>query len=116
MSSDMKMFTVDRFLGVRESGDGDTELQMGMASKMENFFVTDDWNLKLRPGLVRFSIGENREPGQILDVWAGAVGGSEMLIVCDFYGGADRVFCVENQEDGQTAYSRQEGVLGLTDA
>ena len=49
MSSDMKMFTVDKFLGVQESEDGDTELQMGMASKMENFFVTDDWNLKLRP-------------------------------------------------------------------
>lgn len=116
MSSDMKMFTVDKFLGVQESGDGDTELQMGMASKMENFFVTDDWNLKLRPGLVRFPIGENREPGQILDVWAGAVGGSEMLIVCDFYGGTDRIFCVENKEDGETVYGRQEGVLGLTDA
>lgn len=116
MGSDMKMFTVDKFLGVQESGDGDTELQMGMASKMENFFVTDDWNLKLRPGLVRFSIGENREPGQILDVWAGAVGGSDLLVVCDFYGGTDRIFCVVDKGDGAADYSRQDGVLGLTDA
>ena len=39
MGSDMKMFTVDKFLGVQESGDGDTELQMGM----EPITITGLW-------------------------------------------------------------------------
>ena len=50
-SNGTKMFTVDKFLGINESGDGDTELKMGEASKMENFLVTDAYNLTLRPGV-----------------------------------------------------------------
>ena len=34
MPSDTKMYTVDKFLGLNEAGDGDTELKMGEASRM----------------------------------------------------------------------------------
>lgn len=49
-----KIFTVDRFLGLNESVDGMTELKMGEASKIENFTITDDYNLKNRPGIRKF--------------------------------------------------------------
>lgn len=48
-----KIFTVDKFLGLNEAADGSTELKMGEASKIENFYITDDFNLKSRPGIVR---------------------------------------------------------------
>lgn len=109
MSSDMRMFTVDRFLGLRESGDGDTELEMGTASKMENFFITDDYNLRLRPGAVRFD-----SFGDILGVWSGSVGGKNLLVVCDFQGGADRITCIEEDVSGNAVKRAQSGALGLT--
>ena len=49
-----KIFTVDKFLGINESGDGTTELKLGEASKCENFYITDGYNLKSRPGIVRY--------------------------------------------------------------
>lgn len=54
-----KIFTVDRFLGLNESADGTTELKLGEASKIENFMITDEYNLKSRPGIVR-AISEHR--------------------------------------------------------
>ncbi len=116
MQSDTKMFTVDQFLGVRESGDGDTELKMGQAAKMENFFVTDDYNLRLRPGVRRFSLAADREPGVILDAWSGTIGDTEVMIVCDFSGGADRLFSVEKRQGEEAVFCQQNGALGLTSA
>ena len=49
-----KIFTVDKFLGLNEAADGTSELKLGEASKMENFYVTDDYNLKTRPGIRRY--------------------------------------------------------------
>ena len=39
MAQGTKMFTVDRFLGLNESADGNTELKMGQASRMVNWVV-----------------------------------------------------------------------------
>lgn len=50
-----KIFTVDKFLGLNEAVDGTTELKLGEASKMENFYITDDYNLKTRPGIRRYT-------------------------------------------------------------
>ena len=55
-----RMFTVDRFLGVNESGDGDTELKLGEASRMVNFTITDAYNLSLRPGIRRLDFTAKR--------------------------------------------------------
>lgn len=116
MQSDTKMFTVDQFLGVRESGDGDTELKMGQAAKMENFFVTDDYNLRLRPGVRRFSFAALREPGVILDAWSGTIGDTEVMIICDFINGVDRLFSIEKKQGEDAAFYQQNGALGLTSA
>lgn len=45
-----KIMTVDKFLGLHQSADGSTELKPGEAAVLENFTITDDYNLKLRPG------------------------------------------------------------------
>lgn len=112
-----KVFTVDQFLGLNEAADGSTELKMGEASKMENFLVTDDYNLKLRPGIRRVAFENDRAPAPILAMWSGFVGSQEYLILCDFWEGTDRlVIFQKHQKDGQLyqVVHSQSGALGLT--
>ena len=45
-----KVYSVPKWLGLNEHPDGDTRLKMGEASKMVNWKVTRDGNLKRRPG------------------------------------------------------------------
>lgn len=45
-----KVFSVRQWLGLNEHPDGDTNLKIGEASKMVNWKVTRDGNLKRRPG------------------------------------------------------------------
>ena len=112
-----KMFTVDKFLGVNESGDGDTELRMGEASKMENFLITDAYNLTLRPGIQRIKVSDTRTPAPLLGMWSGFLGNDVLLVVCDFSAGKDRLFVYRKAEDGSNELvAQQTGVLGLTSA
>lgn len=118
-SSDTKMFTVDKFLGVNEAADGYTELKMGEASKMVNFFITDACNLEVRPGIRRVDFELERDPAPILASWAGHMSEQEFLVVCDFAEGVDRLWMYVNDEsdaDGHRVYYRQDGALGLTSA
>lgn len=112
--SGTKMYTVDKFLGLNEAADGFTELNMGEASAMENFLVTDGYNLTVRPGIVSVDLGE-RTPAPILAAWSGHVGNEEYLVLCDFCDGKDRLF-VYSQDDAKvfTMIHSQEGALGLT--
>lgn len=50
-----KMFTVEHFLGLNEADESTTELKLGEACRMQNFTVTDGYNLKTRPGIVHWS-------------------------------------------------------------
>lgn len=110
-----QMFTVDQFLGINESGDGDTELKMGEASKMENFTITDAYNLALRPGVRRLDSTEERTPAPILAAWAGFLNDREYLVICDFYSGTDRIFMYEQTaKGGHALVYNQAGSLGLT--
>lgn len=112
-----KMFTVDKFLGINEGGDGDTELKMGEASRMENFIITDAFNLSLRPGIRRVDFNMERDPAPILAAWAGFVGLAELLVICDFADGLDRLFVYAKEKTGgHTLSYRQDGALGLTAA
>lgn len=112
-----KMFTVDKFLGINESGDGDTELKLGEASKMENFLVTDAYNLTLRPGIQRIKLGDMRTPAPLLGVWAGFLGEEDLLVVCDFFGGKDRLFAYRKTANGENKLvAQQTGVLDLASA
>lgn len=112
-----RMFTVDKFLGINEAGDGDTELRMGEASKMENFLVTDAFNLTLRPGTRRFDTAEERLPAPILAMWAGFLRDKEYYILCDVADNMDRLFVYVKSIPGQhELLHRQDGALGLTSA
>lgn len=111
-----KMFSVDKFLGLNQSGDGDTELRLGEASRMVNFDITDGMNLKRRPGIAPVSelFGETE---QLVDVWAGFVGDRERLVLVDFADGQDRITVCGADEHGTiTVLSVQTGVLGLPSA
>ena len=46
-----RVFHIPRWLGLNEHPDGDTRLKMGEASKMVNWKITRDGNLKRRPGM-----------------------------------------------------------------
>lgn len=111
------MFTVGKFLGINESGDGDTELKMGEASRMENFLITDSHNLTLRPGIKRVDFHTEREPATILGMWSGFFGTEEILAICDFYEGTDRIFLyVKDEDKNHVLKEKVTGVLGLTSA
>lgn len=108
-----KMFSVDKFLGLNQSGDGDTELKLGEASRMVNFDITDGMNLKRRPGVAPVSelVGQTE---RLIDVWAGFVGERERLVLVDFADGRDRITVCGADEHGKiTVLSVQDGLLGL---
>ena len=115
MSSDTKLFTVDKFLGLNEAADGYTELKMGEASNMVNFLVTDGYNLTTRDGIQRIDFEEVREPAEIVAAWSGFVGGRELLVVIDYLDG-DRIWIYEKKPTGgyQSA-GQQAGELNLTE-
>lgn len=112
-----KMFTVDKFLGLNESGDSHTELKMGEASVMENFTVTDAGNLAVRPGIQRVP-GWSTGGARIIAAWSGYVRKDEYLIVVEVSGGgANRIGLFTRGEDG--AFSLVEEALdklGFTDS
>lgn len=68
-----RIFSVDKFLGLNESADGQTELKLGEAAKMENFYITDNGNLKTRPAVVAHPLGLE-ENEQLLFYKAGILG------------------------------------------
>lgn len=112
-----KMFTVDKFLGINESGDGDTELKLGEASRMVNFTITDAYNLSLRPGVRRLDFAAQRSPAAILAAWAGFLNTEDFLVICDFTEGRDRLFVYRKTElEAHELVHQQEGALGLKTA
>lgn len=112
--ADTKMYSVNNFLGLNQSGDGDTELKMGEASKMVNFTVTDGLNLKRRDGVVPALFGQS-ETGPVLDAWAGFIGERERIVIVDFFQGTDRVTVYGRGAEGSVQQlSEQAGVLGLS--
>ena len=119
-----RMFTVDKFLGINEAPDGLTELGMGEASRMENFYVTDGYNLKVRPGVLRIDQNGTRDAATILASWAGHIGDEEnetvddeYLAVVDFDGEQDRIFLYRADRAGSFYVANsQAGALGLESA
>lgn len=124
MKTGTKMFTVDKFLGINEEADGLTELTMGEASAMENFYVTDAMNLSVRPGIQRLDKKRVRMPAQILAGWAGHIGeeenetvDDEYLVLVDFSEGNDRIWMYKaGQDSAFSVFYTQTGALGLTSA
>lgn len=102
-----KIFTVDKFLGLNEYADSPTELKMGEATKIENFYITNDYNLKTRPGVV----ASEKIPGEITGFWDGMLGEYHFTFITytynkgtgtstDFpYGQKLKVICRNQQAD-----------------
>lgn len=91
-----KIFAVDKFLGINQSGDGSTELKTGEAAMVENFTITDGGNLKLRPGvsiLKRFVDGQ-----KILCLWQGTIGQHFYLVSVYTYSKANCQICVQRMD------------------
>jgi hypothetical protein len=109
------MYTVDKFLGLNESVDGFTELKMGEASRMENWLVTDGYNISTRPGIRRVDFTQERDPAPILASWAGHIGEREYCVICDFADGSDRIWMYGGVAgiNNELVHS-QVGALGLT--
>lgn len=124
MKSGTKMFTVDKFLGINEAADGLTELAMGEASVMENFYITDALNLAVRPSIQRIEFQQTRTPAPILASWAGHIGeeenedvDDEYLVIVDFADGKDRIWMYRAADEGRFyVFYSQIGALGLTSA
>lgn len=73
---DSKVYTIKKFLGLNESEDGDTQLKMGEASVLDNFEITSEYHLRVRPGynvLHSFS-------GPVRGMWHGYVAGGEVTV------------------------------------
>ena len=89
-SDDVKVFKIQKFLGLNESPDGDTQLKLGEASEIRNWKVTSEGHLRVRPGyktVASFS-------GPVRGMWSGYVGGTvRTLFAAD--GG---IFELENGE------------------
>lgn len=67
-----KVYKIGKFLGINENPDGDTNLKMGEASEMQNWRITKDNHLQIRPGYGEVvSIGAT----PILGMWSGLING-----------------------------------------
>lgn len=65
-----KSFRIDRWLGLNEAPDGDTKLKYGEAVSARNWRITDDGNLKRRPGTKTvLELGD-----YVRALWSGYVG------------------------------------------
>lgn len=79
---DVSVFQLQKFLGLNESEDGDTQLKLGEASEMRNWQVTPQYHLKVRPGYRTV----RQFNGVVRGLWTGYVAG-ERKTVCVADGG-----------------------------
>lgn len=71
-----KVFQIQKFLGINESKDGDTQLEYGEASELKNFCITPQYHLKGRAGLR--TVKEFDSP--VRGLWCGYVAGTKHLL------------------------------------
>lgn len=79
---DVSVFKLQKFLGLNESSDGDTQLKMGEASELRNWQVTPQYHLRVRPGYKTM----NQFNGSVRGLWTGYVAG-ESKTICAADGG-----------------------------
>lgn len=96
-----KVFSVDKFLGINEYADSETELKPGQAARIENFRITDGGNLALRPGVRRFvPLHDDWPYTNLREAFPMYMDGKEWLY-CSFWtdGGFVVAFLREDDED-----------------
>lgn len=89
-----QMLRINKWLGLNEAQDGDTNLKLGELSVMENMRITREGHLQKRPGsktqidlseVFAAYTGEKAEDPKPCGAWYGTVAGAECLVVA--YGG-----------------------------
>lgn len=73
--ADRKVYKVDKFLGLNEQADSETELKLGEAANINNFYITNGYNLKRRPGVVQAELPVAGEDETIMSFHTGTVKG-----------------------------------------
>lgn len=77
-----KIFTINRWLGLNQIEDGDTQLKMGEAANAWNWRITKDGHLQKRPGSLTVVDLEKAFP--IKGLWSGYVNKIHVLLgACD---------------------------------
>lgn len=76
--TDEQVFSLQRFLGLNESPDGDTQIKMGESPLMRNWQVTAQGHLRVRPGYAEI----RRFGGRLRGLWSGYVAGSRKTVCC----------------------------------
>lgn len=71
-SSDVKVYKIQQFLGLNESPDGDTQLELGEASELRNWKITPEGHMRVRPGYKTLASFH----GPIRGMWSGYVNGA----------------------------------------
>ena len=79
-----KVFQIQKFLGLNESPDGDTQLKLGEAAECCNWQITPSFHLKIRPGTKTL----HQFNGPVRGLWSGWVNG-EQVMLCAADGGDD---------------------------
>ncbi len=81
-ATEERTFTIEKWGGLNESPDGDVNLKAGEASIMQNWRITADGNLKVRPG--RAAVAELSAGDPVRALFSGYIDNDEKLIgVCD---------------------------------
>ena len=75
----VKTVTVNKFLGLNQSPNGSTGLALGEASVAENFYITDDYKLKTRPGVS--ILNQYQKGGTFKALWNGLLGDSRWTLI-----------------------------------
>ena len=73
-----KVFTINRWLGLNQAEDGDTQLKMGEAAKAWNFRISRDGHLQKRPGSKTVIDLDTALP--IKGLWSGYVNSVHVLL------------------------------------
>lgn len=79
---EVSVYKLQKFLGLNESPDGDTQLKLGEASEMRNWQVTSQNHLRVRPGFKTIKAFD----GPVQGMWTGYVAG-ELKTICAADGG-----------------------------
>jgi len=98
----VKIWQIQKFLGLNECADGDTQLKMGEAGEMRNWQVTPQYHLRVRPGYTTI----RQFFGPVRGIWNGYVAGKEKT-VCVADGGVwelleDAILRIGDIWDGPT--------------
>lgn len=73
VSDNTKIFQLKKWLGLNESPDGDTGLEMGEAAEMRNFRITRESHLQIRPGYAAMCTLSEGNP--VRGMWSGYING-----------------------------------------